>query len=286
MLLSASLPYYGFRVNNLPSAPAVSMGATITAGAANTLGSWVEVLTAAQLTQDLVGLHLNVNTLSSAGATNRSAGVEIGIDPAGGTSYTTIISGISVGGVASNLIGLGAGRQFYFPYRIPSGASVAVRGQAAVASATMRVLAFGYGAPSGPETFFEGQYSETIGWQSAGSQGTTFTPGNATWGSWASIGTTTQPLRWLQYCTGSSDTSMTAIYTHVEVAFGDGTNKHKIADISLAHSTAEFQSDSLLANSIPACAMVQLPAGATIYARGWCNTTPDGNYNLAVVGIG
>lgn len=286
-LLSTNLPFHGFRVTNLPSTPGSSLGTTLTAGGStHTLGSWVELLSAASMTQDIVGLYLNANTLAAAGATNRIAAMEIGIDPAGGTSYTTLIPGIVVGNAASNLVGTGIGRLFYFPIRIPAGASVAGRMQAGVASTTISALVIGYGQSSNPTGFFVGQYAEAIGYQSAGSQGVNFVPGNGAWGSWVSVGTAVNPLRWLQFGMGSTDTSMTAIYAHVEVAYGDTTNKHKVADISIAHTTGEVQGDSLMGNLIPGNAMCPVPAGAEFFVRGWSSAAVDNNYSMSIVGIG
>ena len=79
---------------------------------------------------------------------------------------------------------------------------------------------------------------------------------------------------------------MSAIYSHLQVAIGNVTNKEVIAELSFAHSTAEFLGDSLQANGNPAFCEVPVNAGTEFFARSWASTTPDTFVNVSVVGIG
>jgi hypothetical protein len=281
--------YNGFRVDNYSSAaPAVSMGTTVTASAsANTYGSWAEILTAAQLTSGLDALTIVVNSLSLGVSLNRAAMLEIGVDPAGGTSYTTLIANLPIGNTGNSMIALGGTGHYHFPIRIPSGASVAARVQCAQTTAPdVRVIAIGFGSSSRPHIMPVGQYSETIGATPASSSGTNFAPGNATWGSWASLGTTTQPLWWWNYGFASVDNSLATSYHHYEVAFGDTTNKHLLLHFSQAMSTNEYAGDMIHPNVNPHMCFAPLPAGTELFVRGQCSGTPNGSYSLAMVGIG
>jgi hypothetical protein len=66
---------------------ASSLGVVVTPGN-NTYGSYVQMMTAAQVTSDAFAIAINVNS-NAVSAAARDALLKVGFDPAGGTSYTT-----------------------------------------------------------------------------------------------------------------------------------------------------------------------------------------------------
>jgi hypothetical protein len=211
--------------------------------------------------------------------------MDLGIDPAGGSSYTAIINDIVCGASAPITAANASGHQFFFPIRIPDGASVAVRVQGSNGTAgTVRVASKLYGLPSRPELLYIGQYSETLG--VSGSSGTSFTPGNAADGTWVSLGSFAKPMSWVQLAYQVDNGTITAEYTYIELGVGDGTNKRIIGRRMHGGNTSEQIGAVLNDNLIYQSCMVSIPTSSTIYVRGRCNNAPDTGYQAAVIGIG
>lgn len=151
--------------------------------------SWSEVISDAAVTTACHGVYVEI-AKTATGATDTSAVLDIGTDPAGGTSYSAVISNLLVGFAddPNANVGNGGVQQYFVPLEIPSGAAVAIRGQTnggAALSASVRVSL--WGAATGP---YSGATCTTYG--ISGTNGTAVTPGNdSTWGSWTSIGGTT-----------------------------------------------------------------------------------------------
>lgn len=102
-------------------------------------GSWVSLIAALGFDGWFAGIQISELGLN---ATDSSALVDIGIDPAGGTSYTVVIPNILSGGAApaANMI---ATR--WFPVFIPKGSQIAARLQGLQVSDVARVGITVYG---------------------------------------------------------------------------------------------------------------------------------------------
>lgn len=90
--------------------PANGMGATVTPGN-NTKGSYAQVFTA--LEHDVYFIAIQINNATATGVVNTL--IDIGVDPAGGTSYTVLIPDLIAPG-ASGLLGnsaTGGGGHWY-----------------------------------------------------------------------------------------------------------------------------------------------------------------------------
>lgn len=283
MLLPAGLSYYGFRYDNWGANPSATPGTSVTPGASNVEGSWTQIASSANIAQDCYWLYIQL----SGAATNLAAKnqlLDIGVDPAGGTSYTAIISNLDCGSSPS-LIQAGL-RPHVFPYFIKAGSSVAVRVQGSNATAgTVRVQAQFFGQPSAPQNVPIGAISQTFG-TITNSQGPTVTPGNAADGSWVDLGATSNPLWWWQLGYGIDNTVITAEYTYFEVAFGDVTNKHTIFKTMHGGTTPETCGLALVPQLIAPAAYCPVPAGQNIYVRARCSDAPDTGYHANVIGIG
>jgi len=279
-MLAALGNRWQYNVSNLGTNPSATPGVSVVPGASNAEGTW----TASGLGttgEEIYGLFIWVVSGATSGS-DRAMLLDIGVDPAAGTSYTAVISNIVCG--SSSTIALGNGHQFYFPIRIPKGSTVGVRVQNANATAgTVRIGLKGYGAPSAPELVRVGSFSETIG-SITNSNGVTFTPGNAADGAWTLLGTTAKDLWWWQVAAQITNGTITAQYTYVDIAVGDATNKTVIARTQLSVvGTAETESNC--ANSMIE-GYWEVAAGSNLYIRGRCNTAPGTTYNGVAIGIG
>lgn len=75
----------------------------------------------------------------------------------------------------------------------------------------------------------------------------------------------------------------TALNYHIDLAFGDATNKIMIIEdhVFIIPSTVEIVTDSL-----DGFGYREVPAGSTIYIRGSCSGTAVTGFNGVAIGIG
>lgn len=269
--------------DNWGANPGSTIGTSVVPGASNVEGSWTQVASAANIANDVYGFYVQI--FAGATATEQKDQLfDFGVDPAGGTSYTAIISNLDCG--ESPALTAAGAREFFFPMFIKAGSSVAVRCQGSNATAgTVRVAFRFYGKPTRPECVPVATYSETLGTIS-GSAGQSFTPGNAADGSWTDLGATTRDLWYWQPGYGISNATITAEYTYIEFAWGDASNKHTIFKIMHGGTTSETCGAAAQTNMLFHAAYQPVPAGAHLYVRGRCNNAPDTGYHANIVGMG
>ena len=267
-----------FQVDNFGANPSANIGTSVIPGTSGAEGAATQLLTATA--QDALGFYVFVSNGSTTTAI-KSHLLDIGIDPAGGTAYVWEISNIVCGQSAG---APSCGWSFFFPMRIKAGSTVAARVQGSNATpGTLRVAIRLYGQHASPENVPTGTFSETIG-TITGTQGVTFTPGNAADGTYVSLGTTVKAMWWWQIGVQISQATLSANNTYVELAWGDATNKQTITRVQVSTSTAEAEGN-LLPVSLFDC-FCPVPAGSTIYIRGRCSGAPDSGYNGVAIGIG
>lgn len=268
---------------------AVPVGATpglsVTPGASDTEGADAVLATEAEITQDVYGILLSITDGSTSNQAKNHL-LDLGWDPAGGTSYTYKVNNIVCGGSAVGGAAR-AGRVLWLPVRIPAGSEVAVRIQGSNATAgTVRVCAVFFGRPTHPEMCWAGSYSETIG-AITGSNGPTFTPGSsAAEGAWTSLGTTTRRLRYLLPSVQVNDASANAQMLLIDLAYDDGSGTKVIVIEHLPlfnpGTVEQWGAEVWWPN-----AYCDIPPGAELFIRGSTSlATPDAAYNATVIGIG
>lgn len=283
MLGQLSMPGEGFawRYDTM-DAPSSSPGTSVTPGYSSAEGNWVAIASAANIAQDVYGFFVEIWNLNTSGY-NLNGVLDIGVDQAGGSSYTAVIEDILCGHVTAGTSANGV--QLYFPLFIKAGSSVAVRGSTSYTSGTLRAHMVFFGQPSRPELVRVGQYCEGIGAVSS-CVGVSFTPVSGSEGSWASLGTTTRPCWWAQLTASINNGTIAAQYTHVDLAIGNGTTYDIIIqNLGLyVYGTAEIVARKNDANLLSG--HWNIPAGATLYVRGRCSTTPAAGYNARALLIG
>lgn len=197
MLVLPGSPAFQWCKDNLEGGSSLTPGSTITAGSpANTASSALAIGTVSPLAKDACLLVLEIgSTRTSTSAIDRSESLDIVVDPAGGTSYSSLIDNIIMGGFDLQP-GNGNPLVLWFPVWIPAGAAIALQFRAANISpnnASCRVLVRVFGEPRRPEMWWCGQKVETLGGNAAASKGTDVTPGASnSFGSWTTIGTSTR----------------------------------------------------------------------------------------------
>lgn len=283
MLLPVGLSAYNFTYDNWGANPSSTAGTSVVPGASNAEGAYTAIASSANIAQDCYWIYMQVHSGSTSTAAKNHL-LDIGVDPAGGTSYSAIISNLQVG--ASPTLAQAGAREWCFPFFIKAGSSVAVRIQGSNATAgTVRVMMRFYGQPTRPEAVPVGSISQTFG-TITNSNGQSFTPGNAADGSWADLGATTTPLWWWQLGYGIDNGTITAEYTYIDVAWGDASNKHVMFRVMHGGTTSETCGLAAQTQMLACAAYNPVPAGANIYVRGRCNNGPDTGYHANVVGIG
>lgn len=261
--------------------PAAALGTTVTP-AQNAKGSYVEVLSSANLSRDVYGLLINVNS-NSASAAARDTIMDVGVDPAGGTSYSVLIANLLVSCAAPYNIGNG-GVWYFFPIWVKSGSSVAVRSSVNNATVgTHRCFMVALGSPRDRRQIKVGTYVEAIGITAASSSGTAVTAGTTSEGAWTSLGTTARASWFWQFGFGVNDSTMSALAYHCDLGIGDASNKAIVIENALVTTTSSEQ-----LNNMPTTAdcVKPAPSGITVYGRAQCSGTADASLSMAGYALG
>ena len=262
-----------------------NFGTSITPGTGAVYGAYSQV--GNDLTQDCYGLLINVNNAFT-GGTFRQIAIQIGVDYAGGTTWTTIAQDIMVS-QANNYAG-GGGVWLYFPLYIPAGAAVAIAGRSSVAT-TFGVNIRYMTAPPNPTMVKRGSFIESLGITlgTGTVTGTSVTPGTTAEDAWTLIGTTTKRCWHWQFSCQHSDTTMTALNYHVDIATGDTTTVGDPKDIITSDAYVRTTGTETFENS-PLVTGVEkvVPAGKTIWARVQNSGANEnaGTFQVVVYGTG
>lgn len=206
---------------------ATSFGATVTPGN-NTYGSYAQVLAATS--DDAYWVDVFVTGVAVSGAAKDGL-ITIGVDPAGGSSYTDTITDLLVScAPTSSLPGF---LIYSFPLFIKAGSTIAAKGTVNTATVgTITVAVRLRCKPTRPELVRVGSYVRTFGSTPGSSAGTSVTPGNAgTKGTWVQMGSNTVDNLWFyQLGLGINNATMNNNLTGWDVGIGDGSNKATIVD--------------------------------------------------------
>lgn len=260
-------------------------GTTVTPAQNAKTGAWAQVLTAANVSQDVFGLFINFN--SNASSTNaRDTICDIGVDSAGGTTYQVLIPNLLASSAGAMInIASGCGINYFFPIWIKAGSTVACR--ASINNATVGTLACRmriFGAPKDRRNILVGTRVVAVGVTTATSSGTSVTPGTAAEGSWTQLGTlaaTDQPWFW-QYGVGVNNGTITAVSYSADLGIGSAAAKNVVSDDRVwGGTTAETWAD----NGCDMFGFYQAAGGDIVYGRMQASGTAISGLSMAAYGV-
>lgn len=282
-------PTYNWMVENpAEGTQPTNAGVTITpSGSANTYTSYTEIMP--NIAEEGWLLSLWFHSVGGS-AIDRRMVATIGIDYAGGTTYTDleinhlIVSRACVGNRRP-------GVHYAFPIHIPVGSAIACKvSQGGTNTAAVRCMPRVYGQPAYPESTWKGSRVETLGSVSVSTYGTSVTPGGASEGSWTTIGTTADNNnKWWQVGVGvPGDTSQTNVFNNIQLVEigrgGAGVEQTLIPQQWVQHDGSEATTN------IPFLgwnfASTPVPSGTTIRARVQADdTTASQDPTIAVYAV-
>ena len=243
--------------SNNSGRPTAPQGTSVTP-AVGSKGSWVQAISS--LTDDAFGLIICINN-NNVSAASRNSVLDIGI---GAAASEVVLFPDLICGNAVNYNVSGGGVWYYFPIAIPAGTRIAIRAQSTVTTA-FNCFIQALQKPQNPSMFKACSYVEAIGMTAP--QGTgPYTPGTTSEGAWQLLGASTRDNWFWQIGAqvNSSDTSHVAAAMHLDLAYGDATNKDILLD-SVLFTTASTEGHTNPLLTVGAGGFV--PAGTNIYFR-------------------
>jgi len=259
--------------------PVSNKGTAVTPGATNTYGSYAS-LGVVNPNDDAYWIWIYAHTVNVV-AENRMVMITVGVDPAGGSSFTDTINDLLIGAPLA-LQSTTGGPIYGFPLRIKAGSAIGVKAACLSATTTaIRVYCELMCQPSRPELVRCGSFVQTFGVTPPTVGGVAVTPGGASEGAYAEIGTLDKPLWFFDFGYSIDDTTMTTASLEVDVALGDASNKRVIIPNAQIITTANE-----VLNRAAAGRFALGAPGDKIYARSQHSGTADTNNSVAVYGVG
>lgn len=244
-------------------------GVSVTPGQ-NTKGSYSSSLMTVSNDSYLIEI---ITVLNATGAQARDTIMDVGIDYAGGTSYTVFIADLLES--CSEMVA------YRFPVFIPAGATLACR--ASVNNATVgTVTAYIrlWQKPTRPENIRYGYVVDSFGVTAATSSGTAVTPGNGSEGAWVSLGSLSHDYFFWEAGLGVNDSTMNQRRAYLDVAYGDATNKVLLVSDLIAET---FSTEMIMKSAAGIGAIA--PSGTTLYVRAMLSGTLDSSYSMMAYGV-
>jgi hypothetical protein len=260
--------------------PAVVPGITFTTGSANTDGTAVTVLSA--LAFDVHYLVIGIAGTAVTGGVDCSTLIDILVDPAGGTSWSSFIDDLSAGFLATMSGTNSWPGYFHFPVYVAAGSSIGLRARSNNGSlSTGKVIAWAYGNPNRPDMWWCGQKVETVGVTPTTSKGTNVTPGaSGTYGSWTTIGVATTG-RWGAYQIGvnGSDSAPSSGSTFWQI----GANSTQLAGTQTIGRG--IGSTALGCMVMPGPCWCDIPEGTTLQLRATFDNAAVETITASIYGV-
>jgi hypothetical protein len=282
-LIHPASPSWAYCSHNIPAPPAATtVGTQCTPGGSNSDGTAAALLSALSHDAEYLRLSFTLDTSQSPSGVDADIMASILIDPAGGTSWSTLIPNLILGGL-SQVGTVGAGTtgsscMFDFPLWIPAGASLGIQARCASSGAIplLRTVAFAYGGNANPASWWCGQRITDIGTSPSTSNGTLHTAGNSgSFSSWTDFGSTlAADCGALQFAVGGEgDATWGAGGTStVQYQFEFGVGGVQVGGPIFKEVTTSEAGWSLM----PGLIFKRLAAGTQLQARGTCSGTAQG----------
>lgn len=267
---------------------------TLVTPANGSYGSWATVLddSAWSGIGDAYGILIKIMGVGPTTA-DRPALVKIGVDPAGGTAFQSIVTRNNGDGSERGIYCANAGTYaggsnpgpmcFFFPLRIASGTSIGACAKvdsATVTDITVEVTILCSPVPGYvPRTC---SYIHAFGSDESTITGEVIVPGTASEGAWTAIGAaTTLPYWGFEHVLSVEDSTMATGALDVECTTGDATNKKP----TMVHSQTRVSAAEQVAKDA-AFVEVPVPVGEIFYMRAQCSSALDLLYAGQILAVG
>lgn len=256
---------------------------TVTGSAtAHTKGAWVQVFTA--LAFDVFEVNVYVAGTGVNGS-DTSGLLDVGADPAGGTSYTAVIPNLLIGHTPAGT-NLSESGMVTVPVYIPAGATVAIRNQGIVTSDVAEVGLTVHGGIPTSDPYPQIGLVVDYGTATASSSGTT--PANAianVLGAWVELtAATTHPHRGLTVAMQGADNSFVASEFLVDIGIGAASSE--VAIIERIHAFGH-QAEELWITTNGRVYHRPIPEGSRLAVRAQSSAADEqDNLDVAVYGWG
>lgn len=261
--------------SHLTTRPAITGYGTSVTCYQNAFTAWTAV--GAAMPGTTADLCLRITDGQTAAAAKDTV-LRLGIDTAGGTSFTAV-GDFLVGPSSVYNIG-GSKTLIWLPYSVPAGATIGLVGS--VNNATPGTLRASWTAhPIGGGAAFLGSAIESVGLTLASSTGVAVTPGQAAEGTWTSLGTLTNAARYMGVGASINNATMGSLVYHIDLSYSTdaGVTKNLLVEDQYVNETS---SESISFDSVyRPLAFAAIPAGATIYGRAQCSGAPTANFSMA-----
>lgn len=250
---------------------------------ANTYGAPVTVLNA--LTHNSHFLSISLGYDGSTCSTDiLCALVNILVDPAGGTSWSTKITSL-----AHDILGAPDGSKmsgcsYIFPIYIPAGTSIGAESAfttTTTAGLQVRVLARAVGGPNNPGSWWFGQTVETLGDNTVATLGTSVAVSSGEWSAWTNVGGLTSN-RYGHIQLGALGSTYSTAVTQQKTAIQIGYNNTRLP----GSPTWIFGQDTK-AGILPTPVFLpcDIPAGTQMQARTFSTNLSPCPMNLIMYGV-
>jgi len=260
------------RQRNYSGIPSATWGTNITASATPhaLTGTETEIIAATTYEAEWIRITCQETQVS---ATNTDSLLNLYIGAAGSEVLfiDSLLAGWS-GGTAN-----GPPRSYWFPVRIPRGTRISGELRALIASDTIEVLVE-LGVSNGAH--WVGSGVETLGEDTAASEGTDVTPGSAAESTFVDIGTTGRRYRYIvPGVMGNNDTTLLAGLTAWDVGVG-GVVYQGMEDWANADNSTETQAPWTEQGF-----WCDIPSGTALQLRAAHHSTPSGLQTAALYGV-
>ena len=267
---------FGWSFDSRTDRPSATDGTSTTPGN-NTKGSYSSaIVSAANMVADAWWVDVWVSS-GAGSAAARDTLVDIGVDIAGGTSYSVMIPDL-LAPSSSPYATLG-GIHYGFPLHIPAGSQIAARSSVNNATGgTPRVAVRVLGRPCCPEALWKGSSVTALGVNTAASNGTSITSGTTSDGTFTSLGTSpARNCRYVEVGMGITNAAMAALGYHLDVGWGAATGDNVILQDAIFSTTAAEQVMKGYAQG----AWCLVPPSSNVYGRMQCSGTADTGLSMA-----
>lgn len=254
-----------------------TFGASVTPGN-NTYGSWATVLSGGSVTDDVYAIEITVHGVGVSGSATDSI-TNIGVDPAGGTSFSVLIPDLLTSSAATIGLTQTPGINFYFPVKIKAGSTIGA--QASINNATVgtqRVFVKLFCRPSRPDQVRAGTYVLSFGANAAASCGTAVTAGTVSEGSYTQLGSAVGRglFFWVVASAPINQNTMANGAHASDLALGDASNKRIIIADQIEGTDNSERRTAVLRGS-----WAKAAAGDLVYTRCQSGTAVTANSSIA-----